>query len=112
MQYIVKIVETLDKEINIDAATQDEAFDKVLQLYRNSEIVLDSNDFTGVEFNVKAICCKQEKRNTELEALNEINNQCSIVQKAISQNFGLSKDANIIKELLEMSNLLENYLSS
>ena len=45
-----------------------------------------------------------------LEVLNEINNQCSVVQKTIAQNFGLPEDELIVKELLILLNLLEKYL--
>jgi len=47
----------------------------------------------------------------KLEVLNEINNQCSVVQNAIAQNFGLpEKEERIAKELLKLLNLLEEYL--
>jgi hypothetical protein len=45
-----------------------------------------------------------------LEVLNEINNQCSVVQKSIAQNFGLPDDEPIVKELLILLTLLESYL--
>ena len=47
MKYIVEIEEILRKTIEIEANSPTEAEIKVKQLYRNSEIVLDSNDFIG-----------------------------------------------------------------
>jgi hypothetical protein len=48
-KYQVEIVETLKRVVEIEANSQDEAEDKVRAMYKNSEIVLDDGDFTGVE---------------------------------------------------------------
>ena len=53
MLYTVKVSEALVREVKIEAATKDEAVEKVQQLYKKSEIVLDSSDFVGVKFSVK-----------------------------------------------------------
>lgn len=47
MKYIVEIEEILRKIIEIEANTPTEAEIKTKQLYRNSEIILNSNDFIG-----------------------------------------------------------------
>ena len=47
MKYIVEIEEILRKTIEIEANSPTEAEIKAKQLYRNSEIILNSNDFIG-----------------------------------------------------------------
>jgi len=47
----------------------------------------------------------------KLEVLNDINNQCSIVQKKISQSFGALEDKGLDKELQILLTLLEKYLT-
>ena len=46
----VRIQETLAKIIDVPAETEEEAIDKIKQLYKMSEIVLSSDDFCCVEF--------------------------------------------------------------
>ena len=53
MLFSVDITEKLNRAVNIEANTADEALEKAQQLYRNSDIVLDSSDFSHVEFSVK-----------------------------------------------------------
>ena len=48
----VRIQETLAKIIDIPAETEEEAIDKIKQLYRTSEITLSADDFCCVEFEV------------------------------------------------------------
>ena len=47
MKYQVEIEEVLRKVVEIDAESADEAENKVLESYRNAEIVLDAGDFIG-----------------------------------------------------------------
>ena len=108
MIYSVAISETLERSINIEAVTADEALEKVKGLYRESEIVLDSGDFTDVAFSIKGSCC--EGHGMKLEVLNDINNQCSIVQKTIAENFGSNNNEDLPRELLTLHKLLEKYL--
>ena len=54
MNFTVEISETLVRSVCLEAATQDEAIERIKCLYRKEEIVLDSNDFVNVEFNVKS----------------------------------------------------------
>lgn len=51
--FSIEVLETLNRVIDVEAETEDEAISKVEQMYFNEEIVLDSNDMTSpVEFNV------------------------------------------------------------
>ncbi|XZN07625.1 DpnD/PcfM family protein [Clostridium perfringens] len=46
----MKIVETLEREVFINANSEKEAMNIVQSLYENEDIILDSNDFKEVEF--------------------------------------------------------------
>lgn len=46
-KYKVKITETLEREIEVEAASEEEAIYNVKQLYYDEEIILDYNDFDG-----------------------------------------------------------------
>lgn len=48
----IEIQEFLSRIIEVEAETKDEAIIKVRQLYRNEEIVLDSNDYVSTEIEV------------------------------------------------------------
>ncbi len=48
--YKIEIEELLQKVVEVEADSVDEAIDKVHNAYRNEEYVLDYNDFKGVEF--------------------------------------------------------------
>ena len=50
--YLVKITETLQKQITITASSREEAEQKVKEKYRNEEIVLDENDYVDTVFTV------------------------------------------------------------
>ena len=54
MKYKVEIEEILRRTIEVEAASKDEAEDKVQQLYRDCEIVLTADDFIG-EPTIKCI---------------------------------------------------------
>lgn len=53
-EYDVKITETLEKTVTVEAASREEAEDAVKAAYYNSEYILDSENFTGVEFGTQA----------------------------------------------------------
>ena len=53
-EFKVEIKEILSRIVPIKANTEEEAYQKVKQLYKNEEIVLDDNDFLDVEFTVKS----------------------------------------------------------
>ncbi|HPW40987.1 MAG TPA: DpnD/PcfM family protein [Bacillota bacterium] len=52
MKYRVEVTETLQRIIEIDAESNEEAESKARRQYRNEDIVLDSADFIDVEFEV------------------------------------------------------------
>ncbi|WP_416323255.1 DpnD/PcfM family protein [[Clostridium] innocuum] len=60
--YLVKITETLQKQITITANSREEAEQKVKEKYRNEEIVLDENDYVDTVFTVL-----KEKRMKDIE---------------------------------------------
>ena len=49
-KFKVKIVETLEREVFVNANSKKEAMNIVQSLYENEDIVLDSNYFKEVEF--------------------------------------------------------------
>ena len=49
-EFDINITETLEKTVTVEAENRLSAEDKVRQAYYNSEIILDSENFTGVEF--------------------------------------------------------------
>ncbi|MGU8439103.1 DpnD/PcfM family protein [Clostridium perfringens] len=49
-KFKIKIVETLEREVFINANSEKEAMNIVQSLYENEDIILDSNDFKEVEF--------------------------------------------------------------
>ena len=54
MKYQVEIEEVLRRLVEIEADSADDAENKVLESYRNSEIVLDAGDFIGMP-TIKAL---------------------------------------------------------
>lgn len=50
MKQKVKIVETLERVVEVEAESFDEAEEIVREQYRNSDIVLTSDDYIGTEF--------------------------------------------------------------
>ena len=48
--YAIEINETLSKVIEIEANTEEEALQKIKDLYQKESIVLDAEDFVTVEF--------------------------------------------------------------
>lgn len=51
MTYVFEITETLQRQVEVEANSGEEAFHKVSELYRIDNIVLDSRDFvdTSIE---------------------------------------------------------------
>ena len=49
-EYDVKITETLEKTVTVEAKSRADAEEQVRTAYYNSEYILDSENFTGVEF--------------------------------------------------------------
>lgn len=55
MKYKIKVQETLERIVEVEASSIDEARDKVEEMYNNEEIVLDYSDFVGKEmFDIKS----------------------------------------------------------
>lgn len=50
-EYDIKITETLEKTVTVKALSKDQAQEQVQQAYYNSEHILDSENFTGVQFD-------------------------------------------------------------
>jgi len=48
----IEIKETLSRVVEVKASSLDEAFNEVQSKYHDESIILDSNDFTDVEFKV------------------------------------------------------------
>ena len=53
-EYDVKITETLEKTVTVQAENRDAAEEQVKTAYYNSEHILDAENFTGVEFGTQA----------------------------------------------------------
>lgn len=52
-EYDVKITETLEKTVTVEAESRDAAEEQVKAAYYNSEYILDAENFTGVEFGTQ-----------------------------------------------------------
>lgn len=50
MKYKVEITETLQKTVEVEANNKEEALNKVMKIYKNSEVILNDNDFVDVDF--------------------------------------------------------------
>lgn len=53
-EYDVKITETLEKTVTVSAVSRNAAEEQVQKAYYNSEYILDSENFAGVEFGTLA----------------------------------------------------------
>lgn len=53
MKYTVCFRETLERTIEIEAETKEEAYDMAKEMYNKEEVVLDSDDLTEQEIIVK-----------------------------------------------------------
>ena len=51
-EYDVKITETLEKTVTVEAKSRADAEEQVRSAYYNSEYILDSENFTGVELGL------------------------------------------------------------
>lgn len=52
MKYIVEITETLQRQVEIEAENEIEALDKVDDMYKSCDIILDSEDFINCSFKI------------------------------------------------------------
>lgn len=53
MKYKVNVEELLSRIMEVEADSEDEAEDKVREMYMNEDIVLDASDFKSVEYFVQ-----------------------------------------------------------
>lgn len=49
-RFKIEVKETLIRVVDIEADSIDDAFSKVREMYRDEEIVLDSDDYVDTEF--------------------------------------------------------------
>lgn len=54
-KYKVLITETLEREVEVEADSMDDALYIAKKQWRRGDRVLDSGDFTGVEFEVSNV---------------------------------------------------------
>ena len=66
-EYDVKITETLEKTITVQAESRDAAGGAGENLYYNSEYILDAENFTGVEFETQD---EREIQHEQAETMN------------------------------------------
>lgn len=52
-EFVVYIIETLQRKVIVEANNENEAINQVADQYYNEEIVLDSTDYLGVDFDAK-----------------------------------------------------------
>ena len=56
-KYKVEITETLQKTVEVEADNKEDAMHKVMKMYKNSEVILDDNNFVDLDFkNVYCPC--------------------------------------------------------
>ena len=68
-EYDVKITETLEKTVTVEAESRDAAEEQVKSAYYNSEYILDAENFTGVEFGIQAEREIQQEQAPQMEVL-------------------------------------------
>ena len=52
-KYSIEVLEVLSRIVSVDASNEEEAIEKVRQMYRKCNIVLDDSDYKETEFSVK-----------------------------------------------------------
>ena len=52
MKIRVRITETLQRDVMVEAETVDEALDKVKEMYNNEEIILDEGDYVDTDYDI------------------------------------------------------------
>lgn len=68
-EYDVKITETLEKTVTVQAESRDAAEEQVRTAYYNSEHILDAENFTGVEFGTQAEREIQQEQAPKMDVL-------------------------------------------
>jgi len=52
-KYRIEVTEMLSRIVEADAENEDDAVERVRQMYRNCEIVLDASDYVETEISVR-----------------------------------------------------------
>ena len=52
-KYCIEVLEVLSRIVEVEASDEEEAIEKVRQMYRRCEIVLDDSDYKVTEISVK-----------------------------------------------------------
>lgn len=52
-EYSVEVCATLIRVVTVEAASEEEAIERVMHDYKNAELVLDSDDLFDVEFEIQ-----------------------------------------------------------
>lgn len=52
-KFLVRITETLVKDIEVEAESELDAVSKVQDLYNKAEVVLDDTDYVGVDIDLE-----------------------------------------------------------
>lgn len=68
-EYDVKITETLEKTVTVQAESRDAAEEQVRTAYYNSEHILDAENFTGVEFGTQTEREIQQEQAPQMDVL-------------------------------------------
>jgi hypothetical protein len=53
MKYKVRIIETLSRVVEVEADDEMDALNKVEDMYCDSEVILDSEDFDFVDYEIE-----------------------------------------------------------
>jgi hypothetical protein len=51
-EYSVEVVETLIRIVTVEATSEEQAIEQVMNDYNNAELILDSDDFFDIEFEI------------------------------------------------------------
>lgn len=68
-EFDIEIKETLEKIVTVEAESKEEAMEKVQEAYYNSEYILDSEDFTGVDFSAQTEREIEEQQKETMDVL-------------------------------------------
>ena len=52
-KYSIEVLEVLSRIVEVEASDKEDAIERVRQMYRKCEIVLDDSDYIKTEFSVK-----------------------------------------------------------
>lgn len=66
-KYRVKVTETLERTVYVEGISKCDAEDTVQHMYRDLEVILSADDFTGVEIKAEEISDEEYKEVTDVE---------------------------------------------